>query len=242
MGIACLSPLLGTEVTSTSLAAYQFYAIKLGSSGWALPTVQGEVVDAILQDDPASGIAALAQHGDVCPAIYGGTVTAGDPLTTDSGGKLITASAGEYVIARAIKSGVANDQGTVLITHEGVIPFQVFTYHFNLADIADGDLVSNETPGPKVKLAKFYARVTKAATTGSKASTLNLEVGTTNVTGGSLALTSANMTPIGNIVSASAITAGNVVAAAGNFSIEAASTTAFAEGEIDLVVIAYQST
>ena len=76
-----------------------------------------------------------------------------------------------------------------------------------------------------------------AATTGSKASTLHPEIGSTPVTGGSLALTSANMTPLGHGVDASAITAANTFTASDAISIVAASTTTFIEGEVTLVLV-----
>jgi len=113
----------------------------------------------------------------------------------------------------------------------------ILTFPFLLATIADGDLVSGITPGFAGKIVAFYAVVTAAATTAAKASTLNLEIGTTNLTGGSLALTSANMTPLGATVAASAITAANVFTATDTISIEAASTTAFVEGSINLVIV-----
>lgn len=106
-----------------------------------------------------------------------------------------------------------------------------------LATVADGDLLTNFTPGFAGKIVGFSAAVTAAATTNSKLSTLNLEIGTTNLTGGVLALTSANMTPLGAVVAATAITAGNVFSATDTISIEAASTTAFVEGSIVLYVV-----
>jgi hypothetical protein len=113
----------------------------------------------------------------------------------------------------------------------------IFTTTILLATIADGDLLTNFTPGFAGKIVGLSASVTKAATTAAKASTLNLEIGTTNLTGGSLALTSANMTPLGAVVDATAITAANVFTATDTISIEAASTTAFVEGSITITIL-----
>jgi hypothetical protein len=60
---------------------------------------------------------------------------------------------------------------------------------------------------------------------------LNLEIGTTNLTGGVLGLTSANTNTLGVVVSSSAITAGNTYAPGALLSIEGATGAgAFAEG------------
>lgn len=111
-----------------------------------------------------------------------------------------------------------------------------------LAGIADGDLVTTWTPGFAGTIEKLEFIVYAPVTTGSKASTLNLEIGTTNTTGGSLALTSAACTPKGKVVAASAITAANVFTATDTISVEAASTTTFIEGDGVLVITLSQAT
>jgi hypothetical protein len=102
-----------------------------------------------------------------------------------------------------------------------------------LASLADGDVLTF-TPGFYGKVLSMEARVTTAVTTAAKASTLNLEIGTTDLTGGVLALTSANMTPVFARVAATAITGNNVFDADDVITLEAASTTTFVEGVIDL--------
>jgi hypothetical protein len=82
------------------------------------------------------------------------------------------------------------------------------------------------------KILQFDAQVTSVVTTGSKAATLNIEIGTTNLTGGTIALTSANCTPLGNRIAGSAITGANTGAAGADISIEASSITAFVEGAV----------
>ena len=99
-----------------------------------------------------------------------------------------------------------------------------------LATLADGDILTTYTPGYKFKLLSISFAVHTAVTTASKASSLNIEIGTTNTTGGVVALTSANCTPIGVLVAGSAITAANTGGASDTISIEAASTTTFIEG------------
>lgn len=237
MGYNIQDPVVGTIVTAADLSTKRYYAVAVGSSGWNVPSAAGQKVSGILQDAPASGYVASVQTSGVSPAKYGGTIAVGDRLSVTSAGKLKVAVGGDYVLARALVAGVDGDEGTVLITNEGHASVFVLSFHFNLADIANGDLVTNLTLGIAGKLLGYWAVVTKAATTAAKAATLNLEVDTTNVTGGSLALTSANMTPLGAVVAASAITAGDTFTASQSISVEAASVTAFIEGEIDLVIL-----
>lgn len=112
----------------------------------------------------------------------------------------------------------------------------VFNHPILLASIADGDILTGLKLGIAGSIVSFRAAVTAAATTAAKLSTLNLEIGTTNLTGGVLALTSANMTPLGAVVSSTEITGNNVLTRDSLLSIEAASTTAFVEGSINLII------
>lgn len=81
-------------------------------------------------------------------------------------------------------------------------------------------------------------RVTAAATTNSKLATLTGQVNATSVTGGVVALTSANCTPIGAQVAGTAITAGNTFTAGQTVGVVVSAVTAFVEGAgiIELVV------
>ncbi len=93
------------------------------------------------------------------------------------------------------------------------------------------DILTNYTPGFPFKLINF-AFVTTVAGTGTSASQVfNLEVGTTNVTGGLLTLTLASQATIGTVTTATAITAANTGTATDTISIEmAASGTVFTAG------------
>jgi len=108
-------------------------------------------------------------------------------------------------------------------------------FHLKLAKIANGDIVTEIRPGIDGTIEYWEAVVSDPATTGSKLSTLNLEIDTTNVTGGDLALTSATMTPLGAVVGA-APTGANTLTRASKLSIEASATTAFVEGEIEITI------
>jgi hypothetical protein len=118
--------------------------------------------------------------------------------------------------------------------------YGTWTFHFNLADIDAGDLVTSFVPHFAGKIIAIDAVATKAASTASKLANLNLEIGTTDVTGGVVALTTAALNAQGKLVAGTAITAENEFAADSLISLEAADVTAFVEGEID-VVITYQT-
>lgn len=108
---------------------------------------------------------------------------------------------------------------------------------FPLSSLATGlstsalDLLTNYTPGYAFKLLSFDF-VTTIAGTGSGASqTFNLEIGTTNTTGGSLNVTLASTDTVGKITAGTAITAANTGTASDTISIEmAASGTVFTAG------------
>lgn len=107
-----------------------------------------------------------------------------------------------------------------------VIPFYV-----SLADIAGAqDVVTDYTPGFAFKIEGIDFAVSKPVTTAAKLATLTPKVSDAAVTGGALALTSANCTPAGKVVAGAAITAGNVGAATDTISISASAVTAFSEG------------
>lgn len=183
------------------------------------------------------------QYG-ISKAKAGGTIATMDPVTVTSAGKIVKATTiGDYIIGRALNDAVDGDIFPVLLTHEGqlVKAYQAICLHYNLADIANGDLMTGYVPGFAGTIEKLSAVVTKAATTAAKAATLNTEIGTTDTTGGVLSLTSANMTPIGAVVNATAITAANSFGASDSISLEASSVTTFVEGEADIVILLAQT-
>lgn len=127
--------------------------------------------------------------------------------------------------------------GTAADTLAAGVGIQTLAFFMPLASMAaNGDLLTNYVPGYKFKILSVDYQVCKPATTASKAATLNLEIGTTNVTGGVVALTSANCTPAGVAVAGTAVTAANTGSAADTISIEAASVTVFVEGDGWLLV------
>lgn len=108
----------------------------------------------------------------------------------------------------------------------------IVRWNVSLASVADGT-VEAITPGIAGTIKHVRAIVTTAVTTAAKASTLNLDIGGTNVTNGTVALTSAAATPAGKVIdNASAPSANNALAIGDTLTLEASSTTAFVEGAV----------
>ena len=232
---------LGTLVAAANLSTKQFYAVKVDSAGKIAIAGAGENAIGILQNKPTSGLVASVETLGVSKAKYGDTVTAGQNLMVKSDGTLIPHTGTNAVIAVALVSGVADDIGTViLITRTGAglsTTYSVMAIPIDLTLLADGDIVTDYIPGFAGTIQKASFIVTEAVTTGAKLSTLNLEIESTNVTGGVLALTSANCTPLGKVIDATAISADNVFADTEKISVEATSTTTFIEGKGVLMLV-----
>jgi len=105
-----------------------------------------------------------------------------------------------------------------------------------LATIADGDIVTDLPFDFVGEIVSVNAFAKVAVSTGSKLSTLHLEIGATPLTGGAVALTSAGLDTLGKVVAGTAVSAANAFAATDTLSVVAASTTTFIEGEIVLVI------
>ncbi len=158
---------------------------------------------------------------------------------------------GDWIVAKATLGSSATEADTdvnapslALEFYDNPMPIvggsqapSVITLHVLLPAITGtGDVVTNWTPDFAGELVAIAAQVSKAATTAGKTVTINPEINTTNVTGGVLVLTSANMTPQGNVIAATAITGNNTFDANDTISFEASAVTAFAEGEVDLLI------
>ncbi len=100
-----------------------------------------------------------------------------------------------------------------------------------LSKVSAADVVTDFRPGIDGTIEHWSFTVTDPVTTAAKLATLNMEIGTTDVTGGALALTSAAATPLGKVIAGAAITGANTLTKASKLSIEASSVTAFVEGQ-----------
>ena len=176
--------------------------------------------------DSVTGKATTVSTGNV-PAGFAFAAAAEGDTTGDLllGGQLALAQAAEVTALTDSSAGAAAD-GTLAAN----AACSIISIPVTLANITDGDLVTTFTPGFAGTILRTQFIVTTAVTTGDKAADLNLEIGTTNVTGGVVALTSATATPVGKTIAGTAVTAGAAFTASDTISVEAANTVAFAEG------------
>jgi hypothetical protein len=126
--------------------------------------------------------------------------------------------------------------GTASNTLAAGVGIETLCFQFDLADIADGELVTDYTIGYKFKILSAAFAVTEAVTTGSKATQFMFDIGTTAVTSMLLNVTSATATPVGVVIAGVAPTGANTGSASAVISVRATSTTAFAEGKGTLLI------
>ncbi len=99
-----------TMEAGADLSGNQYYFVKNSSGKAVLCSVAGEMSEGVLKNTPVSGEAAsIAQEGTT-KVLAGGTVSAGDWITTDGNGKAVkTTTAGHVVRGRALEAAVAGD-------------------------------------------------------------------------------------------------------------------------------------
>ena len=235
------------NLTDSSVAGYSS-STKLGPGTYQLVKFASG-----LSITPARGLAVYWKAGEE-PGSF--VVTTDQPTGgTQFAGICINAVTAGYYGFILVSPGIGHVKGAAALSQTGAVGQPLFVdaatgtfdnpapgiftlaIPITLAQITGaGDILTNFTPGFAGKILSVTAAVTKVVTTAAKAASLNMEIGTTNLTGGVVALTSANCTPLGALVAGTSITANNTFTATDTISIEAASVTAFAEGEIVLLI------
>lgn len=129
--------------------------------------------------------------------------------------------------ASALTDSTTGSASTTLAAGVGVSTISI---PLTLSTLSNADVVTTYTPGYKFKILSVDFVVSVPASTGGKAADLNLEIGTTNLTGGVVSLTTATVTPLGAVIAGTAVTAANTGAANATISVEASGVTAFVEG------------
>lgn len=166
-------------------------------------------------------------------------VGANDAWPESSSAGLAVTTFGASTITFTNNTGATIAAGTVVqISLEVWGGNPVFlNFHLDLASITTAaDVITEIRPGIEGYITYMEFVADKPVTTASKLLTLNAEIDTTNVTGGTVALTSAALTPKGAVVAASRMTAANRLERESKLSIEASAVTAFAEGTGNLII------
>jgi hypothetical protein len=229
-------PVIATDII------YQGAAVGDNASGYARPLVSGDrfLGFSDLKVDNSTGAAGdkyvtCRRRGLIRLSVASVAITdVGRPVYASDDNTFALAGIGTKIgyVAGYVSSGVA------LVAFDADVQEHTYTIALPvvLSTVADGDVLTTYTPGHHGRVKKIDFAVTNEVTTAAKLTTLNAEIGTTNLTGGTVALTSANCATLGAVVAGAAITGAAGFTATDTISIEAASTTAFIEGEGVLLI------
>lgn len=161
-----------------------------------------------------------------------------DRYTVAGGG--VSFAFGASLITVTNSSGVtwkANSKVSIEIDQQTGNGGELVQIPYNLANLANGAMFNPGFRFGIIGTFEYYEAMIKvAATTAAKLATIQPTINGVVVTGGALALTSANATPAGVILPAPLITGANAIAAASKIGFLVSGVTAFVEGEIVLSI------
>jgi len=229
-------------------SALQFHFMKASTDSPSKLAVcgDGERGLGILQNNPdaADKIGNAMIGAGISKVVYGGSITAGDDLACDANGHAVTATGSDAVLAIALVTGTSGDIHPCILLPKTAEGYQqsFFVYRTTLASLASADLITAMTPGFAGRILKMYA-ITKVVTTDADAeAAINLEIGTTDLTGGVLTIgdtADGDAAPdaVGKVIEATAITAANTFTATDTISMECVVTDAHSDGEVDIVIV-----
>jgi predicted RecA/RadA family phage recombinase len=230
-----------------SQTIYEGSAVGL-SSGYARALAAGDI---FLGFAAGKVVEATAANGGAVVQVFRAgivDVTITSVAVTDVGKAVYASDDGTFTLTQGSNTYIGRVEkyvttNTASVVFEGVPQggptnkiYGTFVFPVTNSTIADADIVTSFTPGFAGRIEKFAYVCHTPNVDAEKASTLNLEIGTVDVTGGVLALTSAKLTPLGKVSASTDITAKNVFTATDTISIEAASTVAFTAGTGALVI------
>lgn len=214
-------PAINSNVTigvGTSLARVVGEIVFVGDG-----TNEGHFQVASIPGDNSLELKFLGYNGDSAPGV---TVAAGAGLTP---------SGTQPPLSGALPTSLTdNSTGTASNTIAAGTGVYTLAFYIEAAVIANGDLLTDYVPGHRFKILKFDARCAKPVTTGAKASNLNLEIDSANLTGGVVAL--AETYALGAAQAGTTVTGNNIGTATQSVSIIAGGTTAFVEGAFWLLI------
>lgn len=183
----------------------------------------------------------VTTRGVVTGVAYTGTApAAGDPLgrSGSTAGAVVANPTSGRIIGYAVAAG-SGGTVTMYVTQPDSTGAGSWTFPVNaMTALANGDWITNFIPGFAGRIVALGWLQGTAVTTASKAATINAEIGTTDLTGGVVSLTSAACTPRGKFIAGTAVTGGNVFTETDTISIEISGVTSFAEGD-GLIVVSY---
>jgi len=231
--------LVGLEMASGHIVPLDDAADR-GFVGIALQNVTGDgtltcsvqTIDTVLENVSVTGVTGVTDNGKMVYATTDNDLTLTRPADD-------AVPVGRF---RRYDTGAIGDV-EMFSSEVAAIWKQISKQRIHLIDIllttvADGDIITGYKLWGSGTLVGMGVIVTAAVTTASKAADLNAEIAGTNVGSPTdLALTSANMTPLGAIVEVDLSSAsGNTFQDGDLLDIEAHDTTAFSEGSVALFI------
>jgi len=225
----------------------------------------GDTVDAVENGFAVPLLSKTHSGGIGVPCLAGGIVAQGSDLIvdivefTDNDGATVNlpvaiaaadGADGDWIIGKATLGSSATVADTDVNAPSLAVEFydnpmtvvggeqapSVITLHVDLATIAaTGDINTNWVPAFAGEIVSIAFAVTEDATTAGGDIAINAEINATNVTGGVLTLTTANVNAAA-VIAATAVTGANVFDANDTISFEAVVTGAFTEGEGDILI------
>ncbi len=137
--VSTLNPQTITGNADADYSTKQYYLVDVEATtgNTKLCSAAGQRSRGVLMDKPAAADrACLVAMGGIVPCVAGGTVTAGDYITTDANGKGVTATGsytdtqagsatdaliGPYIIGIALTGAASGEQFQLQITHAGAV-------------------------------------------------------------------------------------------------------------------------
>jgi hypothetical protein len=177
----------------------------------------------------AGDLIAVTNIGSDCYIVDDQTVALTDGVGTRSrAGKIMGVDATGNVIVQ---------MGVSLSGPSATSPISIVTLPLDFPTLANGGQQFQFTPGFAGRIKSIQVAVRKPVTTAAKSANITAQVGGISVTGGLIALTSANATPAGASVPGTAITAGGSFTAAQTIGVIISGVTTFVEGDGSVIFV-----
>ena len=229
-----------TLVAAEAFTNKRYFFVKIDSNGEAAVAGDGEAAVGVAQEEVLAGEYMAIMTLGISKVKAGGTITAGNNVASDASGRAVAAAGDDAILGIALEDASENDLFSVLLltrTSSGTNSGCVIGIPIYLDNLATGDVVTEAVFGISGKIVKVFAVVVEPTTDSDADATLNLEIDSTNLTGGVITLSDDNMATLGTVVNGTAITAGNVLSATSKLSVETVVTNAFSDGQIMLYIV-----
>jgi hypothetical protein len=245
---------LGSAPVKASTVIYAGSLVARDASGYAVPASASAALTVVGRACSNSGLDrwdnGSGSNGDITvlyeEGIYGFANSSSPDAIVDADVGKSCWAVDDQTVAKTSGGGARPAAGRIVRVESSVVyvdvaesisrqvdsAVKIIEIPVKLAKHTNSSVAARFTPGYAGRIRKLTFSVTDPATTASKAATFTPYVAGVTTTGGAVALTSANCTPVGAKVNGSALTATDMeFGATDELTIVASSVTAFVEGE-----------